>query len=36
MTSRFGIDAAVFSLKAYAAAMLAMYLALSIGLQRPY
>lgn len=36
MTSRFGIDAAVFSLKAYLAAMLAMYLALSIGLQRPY
>jgi uncharacterized membrane protein YccC len=36
MTSRFGVDAAVFSLKAYAAAMLAMYLALSIGLQRPY
>lgn len=36
MTSRFGIDAALFSLKAYAAAMLAMYLALSIGLQRPY
>ena len=36
MTSRYGIDAAVFSLKAYAAAMLATYLALSIGLQRPY
>jgi len=36
MTSRFGIDAAIFSLKAYVAAMLAMYLALSIGLQRPY
>jgi len=36
MTSRFGVDAAVFSIKAYLAAMLAMYLALSIGLQRPY
>jgi uncharacterized membrane protein YccC len=36
MTSRYGIDAAVFSIKAYLAAMLAMYLALSIGLQRPY
>lgn len=36
MTSRYGIDAAVFSIKAYLAAMLATYLALSIGLQRPY
>ena len=36
MTQRFGIDAAIFSIKAYAAAMLALYLALSIGLQRPY
>ena len=36
MTSRFGIDAAVFSIKAYVAAMLAIYLALSIGLERPY
>ncbi|MBY8827964.1 FUSC family protein [Hephaestia mangrovi] len=36
MTSRFGIDAAIFSIKAYLAAMLALYLALSIGLQRPY
>ncbi|WP_338465587.1 FUSC family protein [Novosphingobium sp. ZN18A2] len=32
----FGIDAALFSLKAYAAAMLALYIAFSIGLQRPY
>lgn len=36
MTDRYGIDAAIFSLKAYAAAMMAMYLALSIGLERPY
>jgi uncharacterized membrane protein YccC len=36
MTSRYGIDAAVFSVKAYVAAMLAVYLALSIGLERPY
>lgn len=36
MTRRFGIDAALFSLKAYAAAMLALYLAFSIGLERPY
>lgn len=36
MTDRWGIDAAVFSLKSYAAGMLAIYLALSIGLERPY
>lgn len=36
MTDRWGIDAAVFSLKSFAAAMLAIYLALSIGLDRPY
>lgn len=36
MTDRWGIDAAVFSLKSYAAGMLAIYLALSIGLDRPY
>jgi len=36
MTARFGIDAALFSIKAYIAAMLALYLALSVGLERPY
>lgn len=36
MIRRWGIDAAIFSLKAYAAAMLAVYLALWIGLDRPY
>jgi uncharacterized membrane protein YccC len=36
VTSRYGIDSAVFSLKCYAAAMLSVYLALSIGLDRPY
>ena len=36
MTKRYGIDAAVFSLKAFGAAMLAVYLSLSIGLERPY
>jgi uncharacterized membrane protein YccC len=36
MTQRFGIDATIFSIKAYLAAMLALYLALSIGLERPY
>jgi uncharacterized membrane protein YccC len=36
MTDRWGIDAAVFSLKSFAAAMLAIYLALLIGLDRPY
>ncbi|WP_066716800.1 FUSC family protein [Sphingomonas pituitosa] len=36
MKDRWGIDAAVFSLKSYAAGMLAIYLALSIGLDRPY
>jgi uncharacterized membrane protein YccC len=36
MTQRFGLPAALFSLKAYAAAMLALYAAFSIGLERPY
>lgn len=36
MTKRFGLDAALFSLKAYLASMLAIYIALSIGLERPY
>jgi uncharacterized membrane protein YccC len=36
MTDRWGIDAALFSMKSYAAGMLAIYLALSIGLDRPY
>jgi uncharacterized membrane protein YccC len=36
VTKRFGIDAAVFSLKAFLAAMLAVYLSLAIGLERPY
>lgn len=36
MTQRFGIAAALFSLKAFAAAMLALYAAFSIGLDRPY
>ncbi|MCJ2179397.1 FUSC family protein [Novosphingobium album (ex Hu et al. 2023)] len=36
MMQRWGIDAAVFSLKCYAAAMLATFVAFSIGLERPY
>lgn len=36
MTKRFGFDAALFSVKAYLAAILAVYVALSIGLDRPY
>ncbi|MCJ2187679.1 FUSC family protein [Novosphingobium beihaiensis] len=36
MMKRWGADAAVYSLKCYAAAMLAMYIAFSIGLERPY
>ncbi len=36
MGERFGLPAAVFSLKCFAAAMLALYVALSIGLERPY
>ena len=36
MIDRWGVNAAVFSLKSYAAGMLAIYLALSIGLDRPY
>ncbi|GGN42491.1 hypothetical protein GCM10011349_05610 [Novosphingobium indicum] len=36
MTQRWGINAAVFSLKCYAAAMLATFVAFSIGLERPY
>jgi uncharacterized membrane protein YccC len=36
LSGRWGIDAAIFSVKSYAAAMLAVYLALSIGLDRPY
>ncbi|MCT2398695.1 FUSC family protein [Novosphingobium mangrovi (ex Huang et al. 2023)] len=36
MTSRFGLPAALFSLKIYLSAMLAFYVALRIGLPRPY
>lgn len=36
MKTRWGINAALFSLKAYVAAMAAMYLSYSIGLERPY
>jgi uncharacterized membrane protein YccC len=36
VTSRFGIPTALFALKAYIAAMLALYIALRIGLPRPY
>ena len=36
MGERFGVPAAVFSLKCFAAAMLALYVSLSIGLERPY
>ena len=36
MKERLGVPAALFSLKCYAAAMLALYLSLRIGLERPY
>lgn len=36
MMQRWGIDVALFSLKCYGAAMLAIFVALSIGLERPY
>ncbi len=36
MTTRFGINSAIFSLKSYLAAMMATYIAFSIGLERPY
>ena len=36
MTQRWGLNAAVFSLKCYAAAMLATFAAFSIGMERPY
>lgn len=36
MGERFGLPAAIFSLKCFAAAMLALFVALSIGLERPY
>ncbi|MBT0667280.1 FUSC family protein [Novosphingobium profundi] len=36
MTQRWGINAALFSLKGFAAAVLAMYVAFSIGMERPY
>jgi uncharacterized membrane protein YccC len=36
MIDRYGWSAALFSLKSFAAAMLALYIALSIGLERPY
>ncbi|WP_022683418.1 FUSC family protein [Sphingobium bisphenolivorans] len=36
MSERIGWPAALFSLKCFAAGMLALYLALSIGLERPY
>ena len=36
MTERFGLAPALFSLKAFAAAMLAIFIAFSIGLDRPY
>ncbi|WP_226637356.1 FUSC family protein [Novosphingobium profundi] len=36
MTNRWGINAAVFSLKCYIASMLATFIAFSIGLERPY
>ncbi|MBH0113875.1 FUSC family protein [Novosphingobium sp. YJ-S2-02] len=36
MTDRWGISTAVFSLKCYIAAMLATFIAFSIGLERPY
>lgn len=36
MKERLGVPAALFSLKCYAAAMLALYVSLRIGLERPY
>ncbi|WP_380874490.1 hypothetical protein ACFB49_48310 [Sphingomonas sp. DBB INV C78] len=36
MGKRFGMPAALFSLKCFAAAMLALFVAFSIGLERPY
>ncbi|MDI1296552.1 MAG: FUSC family protein, partial [bacterium] len=33
---RFGVPAALFSIKCFVAAMLALFIALSIGLERPY
>lgn len=36
MKERFGWPAAIFSLKCFVAAMLALYIALRIGLERPY
>lgn len=36
MNDRYGVAAALFSLKCLAAAMLALYIAFSIGLERPY
>lgn len=36
MLQHFGLDAAIFSLKCFAAAMLATFVAFSIGLERPY
>lgn len=35
MSARFGWPAALFSLKCFAASMLALFVALSIGLERP-
>ncbi|MBH1992234.1 MAG: FUSC family protein [Sphingomonadaceae bacterium] len=36
MTEKLGVPAALFSLKCFAAGMLALYVAFSIGLERPY
>lgn len=36
MTARFGLPAAIFAVKCYLAAMLAIFVAFSIGLDRPY
>lgn len=36
MSEKWGVPAALFSLKCFAAAMLALYVAFSIGLERPY
>jgi uncharacterized membrane protein YccC len=36
LTDRFGLGAALFSLKSYVAAMLALWVALRIGMERPY
>jgi uncharacterized membrane protein YccC len=36
VTDRFGLGAALFSLKSYIAAMLALWIAFRIGLERPY